>query len=400
LLKHPVLRLYDCLMKSVRLFTVVFATAAGMAQWALMAAEPPSVALPESAHSLRVIVDPRVELMSVIFRLAGNPEYNRARVKSYAEDAENQFGRFRGCAAVNLAQALRGTRGVSFDAVMSMAVHLSDAEQCKLKLPLQPWPEGLDKRWPARDVGSFLAAAQRFAKDSSFPQFTERHRQLYQTSVARTQTLLKREAHLEWFDAFFGQRPQASFTVALGLLNGDGNYGPHFRAADGHEELYCVLGVRKTDPQGLPTFTRDVVDTVVHEFCHSYANGIIARHLPELSAAGKTLYAPVAGQMRSQAYGTPQTMLYESLVRACTVRYVRQYAGQEAAQRAIRAQKAIGFLWMQEMSDLLGQYEAHRERYPTLEDFSPRLVAFFAESAKTFSKGRADSRAPASKSSP
>ncbi len=379
-------------MKPVRLFTVVIATAAGMSLWAVLGAEPPSVALPGAAHSLRVLVDPRVELMSAIFRLAGNPEYNQARVKSYAEDANNQFGKFRGCEVVKLAQGLRRNRGVSFDAVMSMAVHLGDADQCQLKLPLQPWPEGLDQRWPAPEVSDFLAAAQRFAKDSSFPQFTQRHRQLYQTSVSRVQTLLKREAHLEWFDAYFGRRPQASFTVALGLLNGGGSYGPHLRAEDGREELYCVLGVGKTDPQGLPEFTREVVGTVVHEFCHSYANGIIVRHLPELRAAGETLYAPVVGQMRAQAYGTSQTMLYESLVRACTVRYVRRYEGEEAAQRAIQAQKARGFLWMQEMSDLLGQYEANRARYPTLEDFSPRLVAFFAESAKTYSKGRAGDR--------
>jgi len=37
---------------------------------------------------------------------------------------------------------------------------------------------------------------------------------------------------------------------------------------------------------------------------------------------------------------------------------------------------------MQEMSDLLGEYEAHREQYPTLEDFSPRLVTFFAKTVK------------------
>ena len=92
MLQPPVWRLSDCLMKCVRLLAVVIATAAGMAPWALMAAEPSSVDLPGSAHSLRVIVDPRVELMSVIFRLAGNPEYNQARVKSYAQDAENLFG--------------------------------------------------------------------------------------------------------------------------------------------------------------------------------------------------------------------------------------------------------------------------------------------------------------------
>jgi hypothetical protein len=66
------------------------------------------------------------------------------------------------------------------------------------------------------------------------------------------QTLMEKEAHLDWFDAYFGPRSQAGFTVALGLLNGGGCYGPHFRAADGREELYCVLGVWQTDKQGLP----------------------------------------------------------------------------------------------------------------------------------------------------
>ncbi len=42
------------------------------------------------------------------------------------------------------------------------------------------------------------------------------------------------------------------------------------------------------------------------------------------------------------------------------------------------------------MSGLLGEYEAHREQYPTMEDFSPRLVAFFAESAKNFPKTQTD----------
>src|ERR1039458_831880 len=76
--------------------------------------------------------------------------------------------------------------------------------------------------------------------------------------------------------------------------------------------------------------------------------------------------------------------------RASTVRYLRQYAGEEAARGAIQSEKKKGFLWMQEMSDLLGEYEAHRDQYPTLEDFSPRLVAFFAETAKDFLKAQAE----------
>jgi hypothetical protein len=333
-----------------------------------------------------VAVDPRVELLSLIFRLAGNPEYNKARVESYAGDAEKLFGKFRGQGVVKLAQELRGTHSVSYDAVMSMAIHLTDAGQVKLKLPLQPWPEGLDQRWTAPDVSNFLVLARQFVKDGSFQEFIEQHRPLYQTTVARMQTLMEKEAHLEWFDAYFGQRPQADFTVVLGLLNGGGSYGPHFRAADGREELYCVLGVWQTDKQGLPEFTRNMLGTVVHEFCHSYANPLIDRHLAELQASGDALFGQVARQMRSQAYSSGHTLLCESLVRACVVRYVRQYEGEEAARRAIQAEKRNGFLWMQEISDLLGDYEAHREQYPTLEDFSPRLVAFFAGTAKNFPK--------------
>ena len=345
---------------------------------------------PRSTTSLRIVVDPRVELMSLIFRLAGNPEYNQPRLQSYAADADSQFGKFRDHAVVNLARALRGDHSVSYDAVMSMAVHLTDAEHVTLRLPLDPWPEGLDNRWPAPEVTSFLAAAQRFVKDTAFQEFIKQHGPLYQTTVARMQALMANEAHLEWFDTFFGQRPRASFTVALGLLNGGQCYGPHFRAADGHEELYCVLGVWRTDPQGLPEFTHDALPIVVHEFCHSYANPIVEHHLGELEPSGDTLFEQVAQKMRSQAYGNGQTLLKESLVRACVIRYQRRYDGDQAAQRAIQTEKQNGFLWMQELSDLLGQYETHRDQYPTLEEFSPRLAAFFDETAKDFPRKQAD----------
>ena len=337
-----------------------------------------------------MVVDPRVELLSLIFRLAGNREYNMARVESYAGDADRQFGKFRDHPMVNLARELRNTHGVSYDAVMSMAIHLTDASQPRLKLPLEPWPDSLDNRWTAPDVTNFLAAARQFVKDSSFQEFIEQHQPLYQTTVARMQTLLDKEAHLEWFDDYFGRRPQASFTVALGLLNGGGCYGPHFRAADGHEELYCVLGVWQTDKEGLPEFTDDALPTVIHEFCHSYANPLVERHLTELQASGDALFKQVAGQMRSQAYGSGETLLKESLVRVCVIRYLRRYDGEEAAGRAIQAEKKKGFLWMQEMSDLLGEYEAHRDRYSTLEDFSPRLVSFFAGTVKNFPRMQAD----------
>ena len=326
---------------------VIFIGIIGLPRPMSLFADTSNGAVTEPVQPLQVVIDPRTELLSVIFRLAGNPEYNMARVKSYTDDVENQFGKFRNESVVKLAQELRQTRGVSYDAVMSMAVHLTDTTNVQLRVPLQPWPEGLDRRWTARDVNHFIKAAQQFVEDTSFQKFIEQHAQLYQTTSDRMQSLMKKEAHLEWFDVFFGKRPEASFTMDIDLLNGGGNYGSHFRAPDGHEELYCVLGVWQVDSQGLPEFGRYTMPVVIHEFCHSYCNPLINRHLAELRSSGDVLFAHESERMRSQAYGDGSTLLRESLVRTCVIRYVRQYQGEAAARRAIEAEEQNGFLWMQ-----------------------------------------------------
>ena len=349
----------------------------------------PGKANPESVPKMRVLVDPRVELVSLIFRLAGNPEYNRGRVPAYTADAEKQFDKFREHRVVVLARQLRNRQGVSYDACMSLAVLLSGVAEPKLKVSLDPWPDFLDRRWTVQSVNDFVAAAGKFVKESGFEEFIAAHADLYKTSESRMQDLMDKEAHLEWFHPFFGERPQANFTLILGMLNGGNCYGPHWRDSTGREELFCVLGVWATDEKGVPVFDKEVLGTVVHEFCHSYANPIILRHWSDLESAAERIWAPVTEQMRSQAYGSSQTMLCETLVRASVVRYMAHYDGATAASREISEQKQRGFLWMQPLADLLGQYETQRDRYPTLDSFSRRLVKFFEDYSQDFAKEQA-----------
>ena len=372
-------------MKSKCLF-IILAAVVGSSSSTSLCADATNGAAATPAPPLRVVVDPRVELLSILFRFADNPEYNTPGIPSYAEDVDRRFGQFRDHPAVKLARKLCQTRHISFDAPMSLAVHLTETTNLQLRVPLRPLPEGLDRRWTANDVNHFVKAARQFVNDTSFQTFIEQHRPLYHAASARMQAVMEKEGHLEWFDAFFGRRPQASFTLTIGLLNGPGNYGTHFRAADGHEELFCVLGASGADGQGLPKFGSDAVSIVVHEFCHSYCNPLVDRHLRELEPSGDALFKQVSEKMRSQAYNGGVTLLHESLVRACVVRYRRQYEGEQVARDVIQIEKKNGFLWMPELSDLLQDYEARREQYPALEDFSPRLVAFFAEAAGNVSR--------------
>jgi len=61
--------------------------------------------------------------MSILFRLAGNPEYRQCRTPAYDQAIEKYFAAYRSHDAVQMAHAL----GIGFEAPMKLAVNLRDA---------------------------------------------------------------------------------------------------------------------------------------------------------------------------------------------------------------------------------------------------------------------------------
>ncbi len=328
-----------------------------------------------------VTVDPRVELMSVIFRLAGNPEYCQGKIPSYVQDVDRHFGPFRNHAVVTLARKLRETRGVSYDAVMKMAVHVTDAVFLQERIPFSPQPASLDARWTPESAREFLDRARMFVVETKFAEFLDRHESLYRVGIQRMQELLDKEAHLEWFDRFFGPRPGAEFHVVLGLLN-IGSYGVHCPDPNGRETLYSITGVWSVDFRGLPRFDAHVVPTIVHEITHSYTNPLVDRFAEPLQKPGEILFPYVAEAMRKQAYSGWKTLMYESLVRACGLRYALATGGPAAMQRAAAYESSRSFYWVGELAEVLGEYDKEPGEYEDLAPFFPRIIAFLDDYAR------------------
>ncbi len=160
------------------------------------------------------------------------------------------------------------------------------------------------------------------------------------------------------------------------LVNGGANYGPSLRAENGRDEMYAILGVWQIDAEKQPSYDARFLPTLVHEFAHSYVNPLVDR-FSALDKAGDTVYKPVKAKMQSQAYGNGHTLVCESLVRTSTARYILAHDGAGPAREAIRGEEGRAFLWAPELYDLLGTYEADREHYATLDQFMPKVVAFF-----------------------
>ena len=72
-------------------------------------------------------VDDRVELLSIVFRLAESPEYNSERFGLYTEKIKKHFEPFKDHELINFVKELIKTNDVAFDAVTSMAVSLDES---------------------------------------------------------------------------------------------------------------------------------------------------------------------------------------------------------------------------------------------------------------------------------
>jgi len=334
------------------------------------------------AAAIKIEVDPRVELVGIVFRLAGNYEFNQGRIRSYVRDIERHFGDFDGHPAVKLAARLRSTRRMSCDGPMSLAVYV-ERDYCPRRT-FEQWPWGLDGRWKKQETIEFLELLRQFAAEAKFDEFYEAHSALYETGIRSCRAVMAQYDLQTWLGEFFGVEEEGDLRLVLGFLNGPSNYGPRFTDGRVHEK-YAIIGMPLPDADGNPVFRPSQLEIVAHEFCHSFANPVVDKYMAQLQPAGEKLYVAKAPAMKRIGYQNWQSLMYESAVRSCVASYIRNSFEPAYLQNYLDEEAGCGFVWTKELSDLLRMYDANRDKYPTFESFFPELVVLFNEYAKGLS---------------
>lgn len=331
-----------------------------------------------AATALLPHIDPRVELVSIVFRLTGeDSNYNKSFLKQYSSDIDAYFLPFKNHPAVLLAIQLAKNEDFDVSAPMQIAVRVSPPPALEPLLPFtDDFPgDGFNKE----NALLFLQRLREFYRDTHFEAFLAAHEPMYRLAEDRFNAVL-REVDLNWYPNFYGEPQKSNYHVILAPNNGGSNYGAQFTLADGREERFSIMGSWTSDNSGNPTYTDSAyLDTVIHEFNHSFVNPAYDRHKADFGTAQKVL-AQVAGQMQSMGYPNSDIMVYESLVRVNVILYFESQGRSRAdLQAKIRDEQKRGFLWMDELFDFMHRYTPQRSRYPTFDSFMPDVAQFYRE---------------------
>ena len=313
-----------------------------------------------------------VELMGMLWRLAGSSEYCECQVYTVANSADKYFASMKNHRAVQLAKEYR-QQGVCYDAVTGYANQLIFDESGKLIFDpdyLEGSNVGFEPRWNERQRNDMLIAVNEFYEESDF------HSWFVSTKAEQEQAIasFKSVCNLDytWFDTFYGKKDKISSRIILSFIMGPNNNGISLKRKDGTFLLTPVLGALSQNA-GIVSFHGDM-NLVVHEFSHPYCNPLVEANWAAMSDAAESVYDLVASVMQEQAYSNAKTMMCETLVRSCTIRYMISHNMEDQVDQRISDEEYRGFLLVASLVKLLEQYEQNPFEYATLSDFISEII--------------------------
>lgn len=326
-------------------------------------------------------IDERIELTSIVSRLAGYGEYSQNIFKSYTADVDQYFGKYKNHAAVEFAKELREKNRIAFDAVPNFAIRLQTSPVLKFRVDFDK--SGLDDdRWNKKDAEKFAVLLRKFYEETNFKKFFESHQPLYKLAEQRFQKILD-QVNFAWYQEFYGEQPDGKYNLIIGLLNGGGNYGPKIVFPNGREDLFSIIGAWQFDEKGFPIFDdREFLQIVIHEFGHSFNNKLVTSNAAKFEKSSQIIFPQIAEEMGRQGYGKPLTVFIEGLLRSSVIKYFEKNPLEGmTTEQLIGYEEASSFVWTGKLFDLLTEYEKSRSKYPTLASFMPRIIEFFDDTA-------------------
>lgn len=333
---------------------------------------------------IRVITEPRHEFMSILARLA---EYPHSDAKgAYAELVERHFGPFRRHAAVRYLKFLRQERGFSYWFLSSYAVGLKDLRQFESVASVEPPEWAKAATWSRTEIEELRTYLRDFAVRADALAFLELHAEFYRAAGERLEAVIDTSMLAHWLRWFHGAGEELHFSVTPAPLQRL-EYFPVALTYPSELEgqLAVISSFGPSDERGLPTFDHSADLMLVEIFCRLRINAEISIHEEPLRRVSEQVFAEADPDLALEP-GRWHSMMAHAVTSAVVDLYVRSRDGHEAAGRWLARNNEDATLhWIRPLADSFLDFVNHRDRYQTLGDFMPEVVACFEEHSRRLS---------------
>ena len=295
-----------------------------------MSAENVANAATEKPATGASLVDERFELLSLVFRLAGRQEYGDADT-AYQKELASTFAAHKTHPAVQYAAIL--SLGLGYDAVFKYAVHLVKKDgQFALIEDIDSLVK--DGRWTRKSAVAFLSLLNAFYKETDFAAFYQSQIPFYETETERFVEKTWSKIDLEWFRTYVDP---ANLRCVYAPSSTRNNYGATVNDT-------IVYGAVSNDGSSL-----------IHEFCHSFANPIAHKWYDENKTFRKWCDETINPQ-RLPTYSSGKIIAGEYVTRAYNILYLYE-TERYPPWLLFRTEKAVGFPYIEDVYAMITPYE-------------------------------------------
>lgn len=330
-------------------------------------------------------VDKRIELLSIVFRLAGTPEYTNNNIVAYADRIDRYFEKYKGHPAIVYAAELVNEQGIRSGLPMWFAVYTVIDENGVSLTPAVDILQNdkINEYFTKENTGKLIRLLDDFYRDTDFRSFFESNRDLYSAAEHNMNSMISKELDDTWFESFFGQ-PLPPSTVYIAMDNGPNNYALFFCEELG-SGFDVVLGAHRQDEEGMPVFGSTHLSVLVHEFGHHFVNPVFDKYWPQIEAAADAIYPYVQNAMYKIGYGSANVVMCEWLNNLCVMMYFKE-KHPEYFYSSLSTDMYKGFVWLERGVNFMDNFYSSRDIYPYFEDFMPQITAFLGFTADNFDK--------------
>ena len=338
-------------------------------------------------NGVSVIVDERIELVSIAFRLAGAREYVNDRVPEYMAEIDSCFAPYTDHELFTFIRKAREEYNFAYSIPAKSALML-DISGGRVRIS-RDWE--IEREFDSADdlycwtedlFREYVDLLDDFYRKSGFHEFFLSHKDFYTTTVERNTDIPSR-VDMSWFERFYGE-PAVGVDLYMGLCNGNSNYSifdvMHRKNWDGR--LAIVIGT--TDGgDGIPVMLEQHFIAIIHEIAHYYTNPLTDMYYPQMEDAMKAIFPYIKDEMAEIGYGHVETVAGEWINELFTLAYLKDCFESGRClfsyQYNVAYDEESGYIWMGRAMDFMENFHEDRTLYPTVKEFMPQIVAFTNE---------------------